>query len=250
MTAARRTAAAAGTTVLQAMSVFGALAGMLRCWASPQASTAEQRYRFTGVVRRAASDLLMPTIFKAARVVPMIGGNGNNSTLSSSNELPTIGTTAPTIADHRQDGRNGRQACCTDNRYAIARFNDRQRAAATGIQAQPIGKPKITVDGPTAASAFVRWVAKHDLAGEWKVDDLWHLASEDFAPALSMVLPPRRVFLGALKKTPGVNCTPNRRIFDRSGKLVGKTTFYQLPASPAVRTAAETPALMVVKHAA
>jgi hypothetical protein len=200
---------------------------------------------------RAMVGSLLPSIPSAvARVVPMIGGTGKNSTLSSSNELPTIGTTAPTIADHRQDGRNGRQACCTDKRSAIARFNDRQRAAATGIQAQPNRKTTITVDGPTAASTFVRWAAEHGLAREWKVDDLWHLASEDFAPAHDITLPARRVFLGALKKTPGITCAPNRRVYDRNGKLLGKRTFYRLPASPAVRTAAETPALTVVKHAA
>jgi hypothetical protein len=101
-----------------------------------------------------------------------------------------------------------------------------------------------------AAAVFVRWTGVHGLGREWKVDDLWHLASEDFAPALNMVLPPRRVFLGALKRTPGVICTPNRRVYNPYGELLGKTTFYQLPASPAVRTAAEPPALTVVKHAA
>jgi hypothetical protein len=250
MTAARRAAAAAGTTVLQAMGVFGALASMLRCPARPRAATAKKRNRLTGIALRGALRLPMPTIFKAAPVVPIIGGTRKISTQSSSNELPIIGTTGPTIADDRHDGADDRQACSADHRSAIERFNDYHRNAGTGLVAEPIGRPTIRASGTLAAALFVRWVAEHGLASEWKVGDLWYCASEDFAPARNMVLPPRRVFLGALKKTPGVTCTPNRRVYDRNGKLLGKTTFYQLPGLPAVRTASETPTLRVVKHAA
>ena len=241
MTAARRTAAAIGSVVLQAMS-------MLR--ASPRAVPAGKRLLLTEITRRVAPRLLMPTIFKAASAVPMIGGTLNKPTQSSSNQLPTIGLAAPTNADHRQDGCNDRQACIADQRSAIDRFNDWHRKAGTGLVAEPIGEPTIKVDGPTAATEFVRWAAEHDLAREWKVDDLWYLASEDFAPAHGLILPPRRVFLGALKKTPGVTCTPNRRVYDRNGNLLGKTTFYQLPTLATAKAAAEPLALRVVKHAA
>ncbi len=142
---------------------------------------------------------------------------------------------APTSADHRS---------------AIERFNDWHRRAGTGIVAEPIGRPINKPNGPLAAAAFVRWAGVHGLAREWKVADLWHLASEDFAPAHNMAPPPQRVFLGALKKTSGVTCTPNRRVYDSNGKLLGKTTFYRLPAIPAIGTAEVMPMLRAVKHAA
>ena len=155
----------------------------------------------------------------------------------------------PTIADDRQDRAYDCQPSSTKSRTAIERFNDRQFAAGTGIEALPIEEPASAVDGPTAAMAFVRWLAIHDLVGEWKVDEVWVIASEDFAPANNIQLPPRRVFLGALKRTPGVICTPNRRVYDRNGYLLGKTTFYRLP-TPEVRTAFEHSALRLVRRAA
>ena len=185
-----------------------------------------------------------------ARMMPIIGRTSRSSAKGNAYNLPTIDETVPTVADHRQDGAYDRQASFTDQRSSIERFNDWHSKAGTALVAEPIGKPTITVDGPTAATAFVRWAADHGLAREWKVDDLWHLASEDVAPAMNMVLPPRRVFLGALKKTPGVICTPNRRFYDRNGKLLGKTTFYRLPTCSELRTAEEIPALRVVKDAA
>ena len=157
---------------------------------------------------------------------------------------------APTNADHRQDGDNGRQSCSTDQQPVAGHSNDRHRKDDARLVVAPIGRPSIALDGPTAAADLVRWAAEHDLAHEWKVDDLCHIATEDFAPAHEIELPPRRVFLGALKKTPGVICMPNRRVYDRKGNLQGKTTFYRLPTTPEVRTAAEPPALRVVKHAA
>jgi hypothetical protein len=158
-------------------------------------------------------------------VVPIIGSHRKGHNRSGTDALPTI-------ADDRQDGADDRQACSTDQHSAIERLNNWHRKAGTGLVEEPIGNPKITVDGPTAARAFVRWAGEHDLAREWKIDDLWYIASEDFTPAHDMVLPPRRVFLSALKKTPGVICTPNRRVYDHNGKLLGKTTFYQLPELP------------------
>ena len=83
--------------------------------------------------------------------------------------------------------------------------------------------------------------ASDEWPAQWKVDDLWYLASEDFALALDVGLPPRRVFLGALQKLAGVTVTYDRRLYARNGRLKGKTTFYQLDdAAPAIRE--DTPA--------
>ena len=191
---------------------------------------------------------LVPTItLTIARLLQTIGGTPNSSTQSSSKQLPTIVLTAPIIVDDRQVGADDRWTSSTDSRPAVTRFNDRQSAAGAWIEEQAM---TTTVDGPTAAAAFVCWAAEHGIADEWKVDDVWYITSEDFAPANNIQLPPRRVFLGALKKTPGVICTPNRRVYDRNGNLRGKTTFYRLPKTPEVRAAGESPALRAVKHAA
>ena len=104
--------------------------------------------------------------------------------------------------------------------------------------------------GPLAAARFVGWVDENGLAGEWKVSEVWRLASEDFAPANNMVLPPQRVFLGALKRTPGVICTPNRRVYSPYGEMLGKTTFYRLPELPAERTADVAPVETPLNRAA
>jgi hypothetical protein len=70
----------------------------------------------------------------------------------------------------------------------------------------------------------------HGLADrDWPVDALWFLASEDFAPALGLRLAPRRVFLGALQRQPGVAVANDRRVYARDGHLKGKTTVYRLP---------------------
>jgi len=204
----------------------------------------------TPLLRAMVGRLLPSNLSAVAHVMPIIGRAFGTSAGTTATDLPTIDSKAPTVADDRQDGADHRQTWYTHQRSAIERFNEAHRKAGTGIVAEPVGRPRIRPSGPLAAAAFVRWVAATELAREWKVDDLWCLASEDFAPALNMVLPPRRVFLSALKKAPGVICTPNRRVYDRTGKLLGKTTFYQLPASPAVRTAAEISAMTVVKHAA
>ena len=246
MTAARRVATAVQPTVLHLMSILIVLMELLCCWASRRSSTAKEARHPPCLVRH----LVMPTIFKTTRALPIIGKACKYSRQSSSDQLPTI-------ADHRQGSRNGRQdraddglARSTDRRSPVERFNDRQRTDGTGIEAQPIVEPTIKVDGPTAATTFVRWAAEHGLADEWRVDHVWYIALEDFAPATDVQLPPRRVFLGALKKMPGVTCTPNRRVYDRNGNLRGKTTFYRLPTTPEMRTASEPAALRVVKHAA
>ncbi len=76
------------------------------------------------------------------------------------------------------------------------------------------------------------WLTEHALCDrEWPVDDLYWLASEDFAPALDLTLPPRRVFLGALQARCGVTVTYDRR----DGRPVNgkwrKTTFYRFAVS-------------------
>ena len=88
------------------------------------------------------------------------------------------------------------------------------------------------LDADAAAAMFVRWAADHGLAREWTVDEIWFLAAEDFAPAHDLALPPRRVFLGALQRRPGVKVVYDRRVRRRDGGVRGKTTFYTLPSDP------------------
>ena len=195
------------------------------------------------LLRTMVGNLLTIISTVIARPLPIIRTSRNNAAQSSPSQLPTI-------ADHRQDSEDRRQAGSIGSRSAIDCFNDRQREAGIALVAEPIGHPAIAVDGPTAAATFVRWAAEHGFAREWKVDEVWYIASEDFVPAHDLILPPRRVFLGALKKTPGVTCTPNRRVYDHDGNLLGKTTFYRLPTTPEARAAAESPALRAMKHAA
>jgi hypothetical protein len=82
------------------------------------------------------------------------------------------------------------------------------------------------------AAAFLAWSRQHQTPGangqEVAVDDLLWIATNDFAPANGVAVPPSRVFLGALKKFEGVVCTQDRRIYDKDGKVKGKTTFYCL----------------------
>jgi len=82
----------------------------------------------------------------------------------------------------------------------------------------------------------LRWAAEQGLAGrEWQVEEIWFLASEDFAPAQLVSLPPKRVFLGALKRQRSVVVTQDRRVYSRTGTLLRKTTFYWLPKRPGAR---------------
>jgi hypothetical protein len=56
--------------------------------------------------------------------------------------------------------------------------------------------------------------------------------AEDFAPALDFEVPKRRVFLGALQKLAGVQVQYDRRLYDRRGQLLRKTTFYRFTPMP------------------
>lgn len=81
-----------------------------------------------------------------------------------------------------------------------------------------------------AARGFLAWLGRHGLCREWTVDDVWYLAEADFAVALAIPLPPRRVFLGELQKLAGVRVTYDRRVYDRAGHVIRKTTFYSFTA--------------------
>lgn len=102
----------------------------------------------------------------------------------------------------------------------------------TAARVVPIGIPRPAPPKPAteAARRFLAWLREHDLCREWTVDDVWYLATDDFAEALDVDLPPRRVFLGELQKLDGVRVTYDRRIRDRAGRVVRKTTFYSFTA--------------------
>jgi len=105
----------------------------------------------------------------------------------------------------------------------------------TGMQSKAVvartspARPKSAMQ---AAQCFLAWLYEHDLCREWAVDDVWYLAESDFAEGLDVDLPPRRVFLGALKKLEGVQVTQDRRIYNRAGQAVRKTTFYSFMVVP------------------
>ena len=95
-------------------------------------------------------------------------------------------------------------------------------------------------------------MAAHGLADrEWPVDAVWFLAADDFAPAQGIRLPPRRVFLGALQRLPGVTVAYDRRIYGLDGRVKGKTTVYRLEAAsvadhlPTMPTIGTRPSLLV-----
>jgi hypothetical protein len=78
---------------------------------------------------------------------------------------------------------------------------------------------------PKAASAFRVWLTAHDLDDRaWTVDDLWYLASTDFAVAHGVGMPPRNTFLCALKKVGGVGIQYDKRIHIEG--QMRKTTVY------------------------
>lgn len=102
----------------------------------------------------------------------------------------------------------------------------------TAAQVVPIRNQRPAPPKPATETAkrFLAWLREHDLCREWTVDDVWYLAADDFAEALDVDLPPRRVFLGELQKLDGVRVTYDRRIRDRAGRVVRKTTFYNFAA--------------------
>ena len=69
------------------------------------------------------------------------------------------------------------------------------------------------------------WLAEHGLdARVYAVDEVWFLACDDFAPATSVVLPPRNRFLGALQRIEGVRVQYDKRVWVGGRKV--KTTVY------------------------
>ncbi len=81
-----------------------------------------------------------------------------------------------------------------------------------------------------AAAEFVAWLADHGLdARAWAVDEVWFLASSDFAPATDVVLPPRNRFLGALQRIDGVRVQYDKRVWVGGRKV--KTTVYSFAGS-------------------
>ncbi len=77
---------------------------------------------------------------------------------------------------------------------------------------------------------FIFWVHEHGLHGPWTSDDVWFLASEDFAPAHDLHPPPQREFLRLLKRALGVHVRKDKRVRDRHGNVKRKATFYTLPS--------------------
>jgi hypothetical protein len=97
--------------------------------------------------------------------------------------------------------------------------------------------PRQTADvghhGQDLAMPASAWLREHGLSRrEWTVDEIWFLVEEDFAPALDFEVPKRRVFLGALQKLAGVQVQYDRRLYDRRGQLLRKTTFYRFTPMP------------------
>lgn len=91
--------------------------------------------------------------------------------------------------------------------------------------------PIRTMAATDAARSFLAWLREHELCRAWTVDDVWYLAEADFAEALGIPLPPRRVFLGELQKLAGVCTSYDRRLYDRAGRVRCKTTFYSFTPS-------------------
>jgi hypothetical protein len=94
-------------------------------------------------------------------------------------------------------------------------------------------------DADHLADHFVAWMHNHGLSErERTVDDVWWLASEDFAPALDVTLPPRRMFLGALQGCFGVTVTYDRRVGRPVNGKQRKTTIYTFAKMPVPMKAA------------
>jgi hypothetical protein len=85
------------------------------------------------------------------------------------------------------------------------------------------------VSADEAAAAFLAWLGRHELSSRpWTVDEVWFLASADFAPASGVVIPPRNRFLGALQRQTGVSVQYDKRV--RVGATTRKTTVYTFDA--------------------
>ena len=137
----------------------------------------------------------------------------------------------PTIAD-RQPAHTRRAT--TSAERAIAAFNAAQ-AEGSSLLAAPVRTTRIRVTAEAAAARFVAWITASGLDGEWPVEYVWFLASEDFAPAASVLLPPRRTFFGALQRLAGVSVRYDVRQYSTAGALRGKTTVYSFAVAGSTR---------------
>lgn len=80
-------------------------------------------------------------------------------------------------------------------------------------------------DTAQAAADFLTWIFANGLDNRiWTVDEIWYLAAQDFAMANDIALPPRNLFLAALKRRQGVRCQYDKRV--RVGSKSVKTTIY------------------------
>jgi hypothetical protein len=151
----------------------------------------------------------MPNITKLVRV-----GNNADHLGQAQQQRDTLPTICRPSAEHQPTMR-----------AAVGSATDRLVQFGTA-------RPLRRVKPQDAAAAFLAWSRQHQTPGangqEVAVDDLLWIATNDFAPANGVAMPPSRVFLGALKKIEGVVCTQDRRIYDKDGKVKGKTTFYRL----------------------
>jgi len=174
---------------------------------------------------------------KARGYIPTIDHRPSGNVPQSKVDMPTIAAptaAGPTIADHLPMLGSVRRIQAAGQYDAIVDYNAGQQRTRSQIRAEPICTPSKAINAAAAANAFVEWAGKHNLVGrDWTVDEIWFLAREDFAPANDLVLPPRRVFLGGLQRQSGVAVAYDRRVRDRAGRIVRKTTMYTLPAATA-----------------
>ena len=131
--------------------------------------------------------------------LPSSSGAPSSTAADRIQELPIIASTHGCLSAHLNE------VCAT---------RDIKSADRTNLNANEV------------ASRFVLWLREFRLAKEWTVDEVWFLAEADFSEANDISLPPRRVFLGALKKQPGIRVVQDRRIYNRAGRVLRKTTFY------------------------
>ncbi|MFM9941756.1 MAG: hypothetical protein ACKVP7_19910 [Hyphomicrobiaceae bacterium] len=96
-------------------------------------------------------------------------------------------------------------------------------AAAKSIEASTRRR---SLSAEDAAPLFVTWIHQHGLEyRSWSVNDVWHLANEDFAMANDYLLPHRNQFLAALKRTGDVRVQYDKRVKIGMQKWL-KTTVY------------------------
>ena len=133
------------------------------------------------------------------------------------------------VAPHAADHRAAMPTTLTVHpRAAVRVVGSSPKRADAARNPQAVPPPTCRPEAQQVAIHFLHWVAEHKLSKEWQVDEIWFLATEDFAVAMGVTLPPRRTFLGALHRVPGVRVTYDRRVRGRDGGVLRKTTYYHL----------------------